>query len=244
MALMRSSNPALNDSAFKSTAGAVDNPMTLQGTVHKTALLLVLTVAAAAWSWNSVQLVNPALLIGLFIAALASGLVLPFKKEWAPMLAPVYAVCEGALLGLISVLTERAYGGIVFQAVSLTFGTMAGLLVAYQSGWIRATQNFRLGVFAATAGIALVYLVGFGMRFFGKTIPLIHESGPVGIGFSLVVVVVAALNLVLDFDFIERGIETRQPKYMEWYAGFGMLVTLIWLYLEILRLLSKMRSRK
>jgi uncharacterized YccA/Bax inhibitor family protein len=222
----------------------MDNPMTMQGTVHKTALLLVLTVTAAAWSWNSVQLVNPTLAIGLMAAALVSALVLIFKKDWAPVLAPVYAVCEGALLGVVSVLMERMYGGIVFQAVSLTFGTMTGLLVAYQSGWIRVTQNFRMGVFAATAGIGLVYLAGFVMSFFGKTIPLIHESGPVGIGFSLLVVGVAALNLVLDFDFIERAVESRQPKYMEWYAGFGLLVTLIWLYLEILRLLAKLQRRK
>ena len=139
---------------------------------------------------------------------------------------------------------ESIYPGIVIQAVALTFGTAGCLLVAYKSGVIKATENFKLGIFAATGGIGLIYLVGWIMSFFGTSIPYIHENGLIGIGFSLVVVVIAALNLVLDFDFIEKGAEQGAPKFMEWYAAFGLMVTLVWLYIEILRLLSKLNSRK
>jgi uncharacterized YccA/Bax inhibitor family protein len=157
--------------------------------------------------------------------------------------APVYAVLEGLFLGGISAFYEAQFQGIVIQAVGLTFGTLAALLLAYKSGMIRATENFKLGVAAATGGIMLVYLVSLGMSFFGMRMPYLHESGPLGIGISVFIVVIAALNLVLDFDFIEQGAAQGAPKYMEWYAAFGLLVTLIWLYLEILRLLSKLRSR-
>jgi uncharacterized YccA/Bax inhibitor family protein len=144
----------------------------------------------------------------------------------------------------VSAVFEANYPGIVSQAVFLTFGTLGALLIAYRSGWIRATENFKLGVFAATGGIFVVYLLGFVLSFFGVGIPLIHSSGTFGILFSLFVVVVAALNLVLDFDFIEQGAEQRAPKYMEWYAAFGLMVTLIWLYLEMLRLLAKLQERR
>ena len=157
---------------------------------------------------------------------------------------PAYAALEGLLLGGVSVGFEAQYPGLVSQAVFLTFGVLAVLLMAYRSGIIRATDNFKLGVVAATGGIGLVYLVGFVMSFFGASIPLIHGSGPIGIAFSLVVVGVAALNLVLDFDFIEQGAERGVPKYMEWYAAFGLLVTLVWLYLEMLRLLAKLQERR
>jgi uncharacterized YccA/Bax inhibitor family protein len=171
------------------------------------------------------------------------GLITVFKKEWSPVTAPLYCVLEGLFLGIISAIFEQMFPGIVLQAVLLTFGTLATLLLAYQSGLIKATENFKLGVTAATGGIMMIYLINFAMSFFGSGIPYIHESGTFGILFSLFVVVIAALNLVLDFDFIENGVEQKAPKYMEWYAAFGLLVTLIWLYLEILRLLAKMRSR-
>jgi uncharacterized YccA/Bax inhibitor family protein len=145
--------------------------------------------------------------------------------------------------GGISAMFEARFPGIAAQATFGTLGTLAGLLLAYRTGLIKATENFKLGVFAATAGIALLYLVSFVMSFFGKSIPFIHSSGTWGIAFSVFVVIIAALNLVLDFDFIENGAEMGAPKYMEWYAAFGLLVTLVWLYIEILRLLSKMRSR-
>jgi uncharacterized YccA/Bax inhibitor family protein len=160
------------------------------------------------------------------------------------MTAPIYAALEGLALGGISAVFESRYPGIVSQAVFLTFGTLAALLIAYRSGWIKATENFKLGVVAATGGIFFVYLISFVLSFFGVSIPLIHGSGVFGILFSLFVVVIAALNLVLDFDFIEQGAEQGAPKYMEWFAAFGLMVTLIWLYLEILRLLSKLQQRR
>ena len=146
--------------------------------------------------------------------------------------------------GGISVVFEASYPGIVSQAIFLTFGTLGALLMAYRSGLIRATENFKLGVVAATGGIALVYLASMVLGFFGMSVPLIHSSGMFGILFSVFVVVIAALNLVLDFDFIEQGVERGAPKYMEWYGAFGLMVTLVWLYLEILRLLVKLNDRR
>ena len=166
-----------------------------------------------------------------------------FKKEWAPVTTPLYAALEGMLLGVVSLFFERTYPGIVFNAVGLTFGVLAALLAAYSSGLIRPSENVKLGIAAATGGIALVYLVSMGLGFFGKSVPFIHDSGPIGIGFSLLVVGIAALNLVLDFDFIETGAQRGAPKYMEWYGAFGLLVTLVWLYLEILRLLAKLQGK-
>jgi uncharacterized YccA/Bax inhibitor family protein len=157
--------------------------------------------------------------------------------------APIYAVLEGLFLGGISAIFEMSYPGIVIQAVALTFGTLFCLLAAYKSRLIKVTENFKLGIVAATGAICLIYLVSIIMGFFGASIPMIHSSGPLGIGFSLFVVTIAALNLVLDFDFIERGSEMGAPKYMEWYGAFGLVVTLVWLYIEILRLLSKLRRR-
>jgi uncharacterized YccA/Bax inhibitor family protein len=178
------------------------------------------------------------------IGGLVLALVTVFKKEWSPVAAPSYAAVEGLFIGAVSAVFEQRFPGIVMQAVGLTFGTMAALLLAYRSVLVKATENFKLGVVAATGGIFLLYLVNMGMQLFGfQGMGFIHDSGWVGIGFSAMVVVVAALNLVLDFDFIEQGVERGAPKYMEWYAAFGLLVTLVWLYLEILRLLSKLQSR-
>ena len=255
---MRSGNPAFSESTLLdlasgqvvSGAGADTGTMTVNGTVNKTGLLLLLVVITGAYSWSQAfgptGEINPAINVYLWGGMLAGfGLALAtiFKKAWAPVTAPLYALVEGFFLGAISAVFELKYPGIVFQAVVLTFGTLGALLAAYRSGLIRATENFKLGVVAATGGIALVYLVSMGLRLFGKDIPLIHESGLVGIGFSLFVVVIAALNLVLDFDFIESGVEAGAPKYMEWYGAFGLMVTLVWLYIEFLRLLAKLQSR-
>ena len=247
MALMRTANPALNANTFEvASADSSSEAMSLQGTVNKASFLLLLLVAASCWTWIQAGL-NPAavgqwiwisLLVGFIV-----GLVTVFKKEWAPVTAPVYAIAEGLVLGGISAFFEKQYPGIVIQAVALTFGTLAALLFAYTSRLISVTENFKLGVVAATGGICILYLIDLVMMFFGHRIPMIHESGLLGIGFSIFVVIIAALNLVLDFDFIEKGSQTNQPKYMEWYAGFGLIVTLVWLYLEILRLLSKIRRR-
>jgi uncharacterized YccA/Bax inhibitor family protein len=251
--MMRTANPALNENAFKgvrvlenAVSGAAEDRMTLQGTVNKTGFLIVLTIVAAMWSWNQLLAGGQAIGFTIFaaIAAFVISLVTIFKKSWAPVTAPLYALFEGLVLGSLSAAVNAMYPGIAIQAVTLTFGTLAGLLMAYRSGLIKVTENFKLGVFAATGGIALFYLISMVVGFFGVSMPLIHSSGIFGIGFSLVVVGVAALNLVLDFDFIEHASEQGLPKYMEWYAGFGLLVTLVWLYVEILRLLMKLRSRQ
>jgi uncharacterized YccA/Bax inhibitor family protein len=252
-ASMRSGNPVLGESTFldagagtvvRSDAGA----MSLNGTVNKCAFLLVVVLAAAMFTWSKAYAGGGAGLMpwvwGGALGGLALALATVFRKTWAPVTAPLYAAAEGLFIGAISAVFEQRFPGIVMQAVGLTFGTLAALLLAYRSGLVKATENFRLGVVAATGGIALLYLVNIGMQLFGfQGMGFIHDSGLVGIGFSAVVVVVAALNLVLDFDFIEQGVERGAPKYMEWYAAFGLLVTLVWLYLEILRLLSKLQSR-
>ena len=244
---MRSGNPALTADTFATfPAVADDQAMTIGGTVNKTALSLLILLIAANFVWNrgaSDPLLWTFTLVGViggFLVAIATV----FKQTWAPLTTPLYAGLEGLALGGISVVFEATYPGIVSQAVFLTFGTLGALLAAYRSGVIRATENFKLGVVAATGGIALLYGLCFILGFFGMSVPLIHSSGTFGILFSIFVVVIAALNLVLDFDFIEQGAERRAPKYMEWYGAFGLLVTLVWLYLEILHLLAKLQSRR
>jgi uncharacterized YccA/Bax inhibitor family protein len=171
------------------------------------------------------------------------ALITIFKKTAAPVTAPLYAASEGLFLGAISAIFEMIYPGIVMQAVGLTFGTLFALLLAYKSGLIKPTENFKLGVAAATGGVFMFYMVTMLMGFMGVDTSFMRGSGLMSIGISAVVVVIAAMNLVLDFDFIEEGSEQALPKYMEWYAAFGLMVTLIWLYVEILHLLSKLRSR-
>ncbi|MDJ0765361.1 MAG: Bax inhibitor-1/YccA family protein [Myxococcota bacterium] len=250
---MRTANPALNKNTFKNFAGTrTETSMTIQGTATKTFMLLGLLVFAATWTWRRAMdgvegagdfsAVMP-LVLGGAIGGFVVALITVFKKTWAPVTSPIYALLEGLFLGGISAIFEAMYPGIVLQAVVLTFGTLCALLFAYKSRIIKPTENFKLGIAAATGGIFLIYLVSIVAGFFGVGIPYIHDSGPIGIGFSLVVVVIAALNLVLDFDFIENGAEMGAPKYMEWYGAFGLIVTLVWLYIEILRLLAKLRSR-
>ncbi len=250
---MRTANPALSEKTFQNlTSTASDARMTVNGTVNKSMFLIVLVMGSAYFTWQGVypdgaseniMPVIPVWYYGALIAAFIISLIIIFKKTTAPFLTPVYAVVEGAALGALSCLFEARYPGIVMQAVMCTFGTFLALLMAYKSGLIRATENFKLGIVAATGGIAIVYLIDIVLRFFGKEFPFLHESSPFGIGISMFIVVIAALNLVLDFDFIEKGAEQGAPKYMEWYASFGLLITLIWLYLEILRLLAKMRKK-
>ena len=244
---MRTGNPTLNSKTFR-VEYAGSTAMTISGTVNKTAILLLLLSMTFIWAWKKVmtfgdmQAMVP-WVIGALIVSVIFMLVTIFKKTAAPITAPCYALAEGVLLGAISAVMELQYPGIVFQAILLTFGTLFALLGAYKSGLIKATENFKLGVVAATGGIALVYLASFVMSFFGGGFGFIHSNGAFGIGFSVFVIIIAALNLVLDFDFIEEGAERGAPKYMEWYAAFGLLVTLVWLYIEILRLLAKLRSR-
>ena len=243
---LRSGNPALTADTFTSIPRtSSENAMTISGTVNKTALALAILFVAATyvWSQGAAGALPTGFIWGGFIGGFVVALVTVFKQTWAPYTTPLYAGLEGLALGGISFIFEQQYPGIVSQEIFLTFGTLGGLLLAYRSGVIRATENFKLGVVAATGGIGLVYFLSFILGFFGINIPLIHSSGTFGILFSLFVVVIAALNLVLDFDFIEEGAERGAPQYMEWYGAFGLLVTLVWLYLEILRLFVKLRSR-
>ena len=239
---LRSGNPVLSKKTFDNTISS-DNKMTIEGTVNKTAISLFLLVGTGYLTFNTINLV---LLIGCGIGGFILAIITVYKKEWAPITVPIYAVLEGGMLGGISYMYNSLYDGIVTNAILLTVGILVSLLIAYRSGYIKATENFKLGIFAATGGIAIVYLINFFMGFFGSGLGVmsVNNASPISIGFSIVVVIIAALNLVLDFDFIEEGAEKGAPKYMEWYGAFGLLVTLIWLYLEILRLLAKLNSRK
>ena len=245
--LLRSNNPVLKESAFAGEV-APGGTMTIQGTVNKTGLLLLLAVVGAAWTWGLSHSENPQAaypwLIGGAIVGTIIAFVTIFKKNWAPITAPIYALAEGLFLGAISAAFERAYPGIAIEAISLTFAVLFVLLLAYKTGLIRATRGFKLGVIAATGAIGLVYLANLVMViFFHKSISPLYSSTPLGIGLSVVIVIIAALNLILDFDLIESGARMGAPKYMEWYSAFALMITLIWLYLEILRLLGKTRRR-
>ena len=236
----RSGNPVFGDKFNQSQGFVGSERMTLDGTVNKTGILLGLCFFGAIISWN---IPNPLLMAGGAFIGFALAMYTSFVPRNAGITAPIYAFLKGLFLGGISLVLEMQYPGIAVQAVGLTFGTLASLLFFYKSGLIKPTENYRLMIFSATFGIMILYLVNFVMSFFGAGIGFIHSNGIFGIGFSLFVVGVAALNLVLDFDFIEQGAENSLPKYMEWYGAFSLMVTLIWLYLEILRLLAKLRSR-
>ena len=240
----RSGNPVFGNK-FDGDAQFRDLPetqkMTLDGTVNKTGLLLALCFTTAAISWN---IPNPALMGFGAIGGIVLALITIFRPTSAGTTAPLYAASQGLFLGGITVIFEAQFPGIAIQAIGLTFGTLASLLVCYKTGVIKPTENFRLMIVSATAGIALLYIVNIAMMVFGsgEGIGFIHSSGTFGIIFSLAVVAIAALNLVLDFDFIEQGSENGLPKHMEWFGAFSLMVTLVWLYLEILRLLAKLRS--
>lgn len=245
--VMRSANPALNANTFRNLTGSTGSKtMTIAGTVNKTALALLLLMTTAIYVWN-LPLGSPRaslyMMVGV-IGGFITALITIFRKHWAPTTVPIYALLEGLFLGGISRIFDARYPGVANQAVFLTFGILAALLVAYKSGLIKPTENFKLGVAAATGGVAFVYLISWIVGMFGMAVPVIHSNSGFGILFSLVVVGIAALNLVLDFDFIEEGAERGVPAYMEWYGAFGLLVTLIWLYLELIRLLSKLSSRR
>ena len=251
----QSSNPALNKQLFdKLNVTSGTEVMTLNGTVNRTILSFLLLILGAFYTWSKFfSVVDPAVgaslvypyLIGGGIAGFILGIVTIFKKEWSQYTVPVYAVLEGLFLGGISAIVEAKFAnqGLVIRAVALTFGVFFTMLFLYRSNIINVTQKFKLGIIAATGGIALVYLAGFIFRLFGMQFSFLYGNSMLSIGISLFVVVIAALNLVLDFDFIDRGSKANVPKFMEWYGAFGLMVTLVWLYLEILRLLSKIASR-
>jgi uncharacterized YccA/Bax inhibitor family protein len=269
MVPMRTSNPALTEKAFENAAGwaagvdqleeAYNAPayqppiqrtdvMTVNGTVWATAALLVLVVAAGVFGWNSVDSTAtsvslPGWLLPVLLGGLGVAILTIFKPTLARFTSPVYALLQGAFLGAISAAYNTAYDGIVVQAVGLTIGVFAVMLFLFATRVIEVTDKLRMGIVAATAGIALVYVANLVLGIFGASVPFLHDTGAMGIGISLLIVGVAAFNLLLDFDLIERGSQIGAPKHMEWYAAFGLLVTIIWLYLELLRLLAKLQSR-
>jgi uncharacterized YccA/Bax inhibitor family protein len=242
---MRTGNPVLSEKRF-TVEGAFTEKMTVEGVVNKSFLMFALLLVSAYWIWTKfyetyiIADIGIYMTIGIF-GGLIVALVTVFKPNIAHITAPVYAILEGLALGGVSAFLETQYPGIVIQAVSLTFAVFFSLLFIYRSGIIKVTENFKLMVAAATGGIFIIYLLSFVLGFFGLHMSFIHEGGLFGIIFSLVVIAIASMNLVLDFDFIEKGAEQGMPKYMEWYASFGLMVTLIWLYFEILRLIAKSR---
>jgi len=255
MNITKSSNPVFRENVFSRDYRSASEVMTVNGTINKTAIMLLLVIAAALFTWNKffqavatnpeagAAAVMPWLIVG-GIGGLIATLVTVFRPQSAAISAPVYAVFEGLLLGGISAIFESMYGGIVMRAVLLTMAVFLSMLFLYRSGIIKVTRKLQMGIFAATAGIAVVYLASFIGGFFGMEFSFLHGNSNFSIGFSLVVVAIAALNLVLDFSFIETAAASGAPKHMEWYGAFGLMVTLIWLYLEILRLLSKLASRE
>lgn len=251
MSLFKSGNPTLTEKVFQgSMATNYTETMTLRGTLNKFGFMLLMLMGSAYYSWKEFAgggNVQPLIWTGL-IGGLIVALVITFKKEWAGYLAPAYALLEGLFLGAISAYYNEAFAtkapGIVMNAVGLTFGTAIAMYFLYSFKIIKATERFKSIIFTATAGIAVFYLIAMALGFFGVHMAFLHEGSLMGIGFSLVVVAVAALNLILDFDMIEQGTAAGAPKYMEWYGAFGLMVTIVWLYLEIIRLLSKLGDRK
>ncbi len=252
--LEKTSNPALSRKIFERTYTdtADDTVMTLQGTANKAFLMLLLVGLGAAYTWRiffqnpDPTAVPPALMTYMLLGGIGGfilSLVIMFRPTSAPWAAPVYAVLEGLFLGAISAFFQYKFPGIVMQAASLTFLTAFAMLFLYRSGIIKVTNKFRMGVFAATGGIMLMYMASFILGLFGIDFGMMHAGGTLAIVISLVICGVAALNLVLDFDFIDKGAQSGLPKYMEWYSSFALMVTLVWLYLEILRLLSYINGR-
>lgn len=251
MELFKSGNPTLTEKMFQSSlTGDRQDVMTVRGTLNKFGFMFLMVMASAFFSWYSFGKgvdVTPYMWTGA-IGGLIVALVIVFKKTWAPFLAPAYALLEGLFVGAISAYYNYAFAEkapfIIVQAVGLTFGVALAMFVLYNMRIIRATETFKSIIITATAGIAIFYLITIVLRFFSIDIPFIHQGSTFGIIFSLIVVAIAALNLILDFDMIEKGSDAGAPKYMEWYGAFGLLVTIVWLYLEILRLLAKLNSRK
>jgi uncharacterized YccA/Bax inhibitor family protein len=250
MAIFNSGNPTLSEKLLqKSIRAEQGQTMTARGTLNKFGFLFLMVMATSIFSWNSFfggKDVTGYLWTGM-IGGLVIAMVIIFKQTWAPFLSPAYALFEGLFVGSISAIYQNAFGklapSIVLQAVLLTFGTVIAMYALYNFRIIKATEKFRSVIFMATGGIAVFYLIAMVLRFFGMDIPFIHEGSLMGIGFSIFVTAIAALNLILDFDMIEKGSAMGAPKYMEWYCSFGLLVTIVWLYIEILRLLGKLTQR-
>lgn len=250
MALFESGNPVLSESKFnQSIPLSSTEVMTSKGTLNKFFFLFFMVMASAVFTWNAFnQGVNVfPWMIGAAIGGLIVAIILAFKPHLGAYLAPPYGLLEGVFVGGLSAIYSNVFAklapGIVMQAVALTFGTVIAMYILYRTGVIKATERFKSIVFTATAGIAIFYLIAMVLRLFSINIPFLHEGSMIGILFSVFVVAIAALNLILDFDRIEQGVAMGAPKYMEWYGAFGLLVTIVWLYIEILRLLSKLNRK-
>jgi len=246
---MRSSNPVMAGRVYEK-AGALSagsSVMTINGTINKVGIMLLLVIAAAAYTWNMVMGAEAGRAGTLAIAGAIGGFVVAmitvFRPQSSAITAPIYAILEGLFLGAISAIINAQYPGVAFQAVLLTIGTLFTMLFLYRSGRIRATPKFRRGVLMATGAVFFAYLISWIMSLFGMPMGFMHSAGPLGILINLVIIVIAALNLILDFDFIEKGSQMGAPKFMEWYGAFGLIVTLIWLYIEFLRLLARFSGR-
>jgi uncharacterized YccA/Bax inhibitor family protein len=251
MALFKSGNPALQEKMFQNTIVIPgEDAMTQRGALNKFFFLFLMVMAAASFTWSAFYQGKDVFpwMIGAAIGGFIVALVIIFKKEWSAYLAPAYGLLEGVFVGGISAVYNNAFQkvapGIVMQAVGLTFGVVIAMYLLYHFRIIKATEKLKSIIFTATAGVAIFYLIAMVLRMFGVDMPFIHEGSNLGIIFSLVIVAIAAMNLILDFDMIDQGAAAGAPKYMEWYCAFGLLVTIVWLYIEILRLLSKFASRK
>lgn len=249
MRAMRLSNPAMTGKIFEKAGvtPAGSSVMTITGTINRIGLMLLLVIAAAAYTWNMVMGADPGRAGTLAMVGAIGGFILAlitiFRPQSSAITAPVYAILEGLFLGAISAIINAKYPGVAFQAVLLTIGTLFTMLFLYRSGRIRATPRFRRGVMMATGAVFFAYLISWVMGLLGMPVGFMHSAGPLGILINLVIIVIAALNLIMDFDFIEKGSQMGAPKYMEWYGAFGLMVTLIWLYIEFLRLLSRFSGR-
>lgn len=243
------SNPVLNEEKFAVFENTGSERMTVQGAINKTLILFLFMLVPALFVWNSYDFtpgqpvgLHPLTWVGM-IGGLIMAIVTTISPKSSPITAPIYAALEGLFLGGISGLVETMFPGIASQAIFLTMGVLLVMLGLYTGKIVKPTEKFKTGIFAAMGAVAFVYLISFVMSFFGGGLSPLHSSGILGIGISLVIIVIAALSLILDFDFIQKGAEKGAPKYMEWYGAFGLMVTLVWLYLEILRLLMKLASR-
>ena len=241
-------NPILNENTFMQNYGVYNLPdiMTKQGVTLKTAGLLALVTIAGAFSWMMVPAMGASanlILIGSIIIGLILGLIIPFKPTWSPFLAPIYAVVEGVFLGAVSCYFEAAMPGIVFQAVVATLAIFFSILALYSSGVIVVTRKVRSVIIALTVSVFVIYLVSFLLSLAGIRVPFIYDASPIGIAINVIIMIIAAANLLIDFDNIEKGINYSAPKYFEWYCAYGTMVTIVWIYIEVLRLLAKLKRR-
>lgn len=254
MAIFKSGNPTLTQKMFDKSMHVeadLQGTMSVRGAINKFGFLMLMVIAGAAYNWHLFEqgqpsMVTTLLMVGVF-GGLITGIVISFKPNWAGYLAPLYGLLEGLFIGGISAILNAAfaekYPGLIMQAVGLTFGVAIAMFLLYNFRVINATERFKSVIFTATLGIGIFYLLTMVLRMFGVNVGFMTDSSLLSIGISLFIVAIAALNLILDFDMIEQGAERGAPKFMEWYGAFGLMVTLVWLYLEILRLLSKLGSR-